>query len=153
MDVHPMGYIRMIVSCCDGPTLVTGNIECLAHILMHPPRRMSRNIVRPGCHREGCLVDPLNVPFRIHRHLAGKHDQRNSSAYSSRQRCHDLGKSRSAGHRGDADIAGGAVIAHRHSAGAMLVANMDHAYAVHVLHRRCPMHVAVAHKREEGSYD
>jgi len=84
------------------------------------------------------------------RRFAGKHHEGNPAARSRRQRRHDLREAGPARHRGDADLASREVIAHGHSAGAVLVPGRERAHAIEFLHGGNPMHVAIAHQGEMG---
>ena len=122
----------------------------LAHELMHALRAVRGDVMRAGRHHERRLLDRLIVPAGVDRRLAGKDDQRDARPRRHRQRGHELGDAGPAGDGGNADLAGRAVIAHGHGAGAMLVPDGERVHAVEVLHGRGPMHVAVAHQGEMG---
>ena len=132
----------------DRLALVAGDVKRLAHILVHPLRAVRRDVVRAAGDGERLLLDHLAVPLCADRRLAREHDHRHLAARRRGQRRHDLRETRTARHRGDADLAGGAGVAHRHRAGAVLMARVIGVHAVDVLHRRHPVHVAVAHQRE-----
>ena len=96
----------------------------------------------------------LSIAWLYHLALIGASPANTTSgmraARGDGERGHDLREARAAGDRGDADLAGRAGVAHRHGAGAMLVPGVEHLHAVDLLHRRRPMHVAVAHQGEMG---
>lgn len=134
----------------DRPALVAGDVEGLAHILVHALRAVRRDVMGAGRGGERRLLECLVVPFGVHRRFAGEHDQGNAPARGDGERRHDLREARPAGDGGDADLSGREVIAHGHGAGAMLVPGAKRPHAVEILHGARPMHVAVAHEREVG---
>ncbi|HEY8874917.1 MAG TPA: hypothetical protein VIM52_17945 [Stellaceae bacterium] len=133
----------------DRPALGARQVERLADIVERPSDRANGDKGGAGRQRQRRLVDLLQIPGSGERRIAGKHHQRDVAARRHGQRRHDLGVARSAGHRGDADLAGGAGIAVGHRDGAVLVAGVDQPRPLVVGHRRRPVHVRVAHQGEQ----
>ncbi len=129
--------------------LGAGDVKSLAHAIERPIDRADRHKMRAGRQRQRRLIDRLNVPGGADRGVAGKHHNRRVAARRHRQRRHDLGIARAAGHRGDADLAGSAGIGVGHRNAAMLVAGVDQPDLLVVGHRGRPVHVGVAHQGEE----
>ena len=125
------------------------HLEGLAHIVEHAVDVLHADIVRAAGQRQRRHVDLLDVPGGGERRIAREHHQRRVAARRDGERRHDLGEARSAGRRGDADLAGGAGIAVGHGDGAVLVAGMHHLHAGQLRHRHRPVHVGVAHQGEQ----
>ena len=98
------------------------DVERLAHILVHALRAVRGDVMRAGGGGERRLVDRLVVPLGVDRRFAGEHHQRDARrARPTASAVMIWVKPGPAGHRGDADLAGRAVVAHRHRAGAVLM--------------------------------
>ena len=113
-------------------------------------RLCAAHIMRSGRMHDRGLIDRLIVELGVDRRLAREYHQRHICPHRGRERGRDLRDARATGHRGHAGVAGGAVVAHRHGAGTVLVAGMDHLHAVDLRHGGGPMHVAVAHQVEDA---
>ena len=130
-------------------------ILCTAKLRHHIFRKIDQNRSRPSrsCDIKCLLDDPSKIfplrdrhtilgdapcdPHNIHflkciisdqmsRHLSGKTDQRNTVIIGSRKSCHQIGRSRSAGHQTDADFPRCPRIRIRFMHQCLLVSRKDH---------------------------